>query len=1386
MKLQDQNIATTQPNLPKSVRITNIDNGQDLSIVLNFFKNQFPAMIPHIINEEGIKRMGNQQFPTTYYFFINFNSSDVADTFIKMFNGAPIGSKKIKCSSAPIKQPATTNNNINTQINTTPGNNAGTIQLNVLKCRMLLKSPNTIAEFEKTCNVKLDIRPDSKDIKVVKLDNSQLDLSYVEFKLNSFLNGVTLEKSFYTEITSEKNAFILKYLFECNCEQYGLEFVKAFPTKVEFTIGGEKKNVTKCCELLFPLMKMEIKKNIKGMKKQELLNLLLKQFGKTNIRTFIEENTDNSFNILVTVPNKIDYETANTEINNLLKKKKKEIFKETIKLGVSEQNFLRKYHSHLIKAKNNITNNNPKDKSNDSKSKESDDKLIIKRKTGENDTFEILGNAKLVKERKIEISKIIKLLKTKEFQEKVDKKLAKPIEAKLENLTKEWESNVKLIVKHKLDDKTNVMKVYVSVFNDDDYFNETIEKELKELLNTEKRIITLKPTQVTTIKKNQKMLTDLEDDDVVINFNEMKKLICVVALDKDTLQSVCENINSTLEGTQQRSKVITFASWTEKGLFEKEIEQYAKNNQIKVINNKKELKLIFNGASQAVDNFMENIAFNVLAKVRNIIYQDFIEVTKDEFKYLTGANFKNYIDEVAKPNNIEVDRIGDEIVQIIKCNSTIIYVIKKDILSVAGTVDVIVNSANTQLDHAGGVAKAIAEKAGERFIQDSKQKVQKNGGSFKTSDVVTTISGKLNGLKCIYNAIPPIYSNGNSNEKILLEQTVNNILNLAFKDNITSIAIPPLSMGIFHYPIDEATQVIASTIIKNLKSKKTNLSKIYLTMLKDDKDIALEYVNAFNSYKNYCTPIYENLSNEDEIIEKLDIQYEGVFEYFDDLKKRYVSYSANENKTLCEAYEKNPTGIVQIKGEQGHNYIVDFNNKTQTNKTTNFSRKIRYVPGGKQDALTAIWMWKDDSNKFTPFRENQCKDIERGFNEGKTEVIVMMTNDKYKQEDMGYRVAFNNNGHFQYNTKTQYKREVIRNEVHDIRICNVDCSSPPLKKGDLLYVINEQQGNLSCVCNADYFAIAKSSTLPYTVRKTEKKTTSIIEKKNLLSIIGEKNNITNFKICHQNKMQQLIKIEKLPALATMNLVNQLLQKHKIFEKKLTFQQNQNTITVSGFITTVDKFKKYLTDEIVNNPVIAVNNVYPSHWEQQTDNLKKVELNINSQEYQGVLNKIRITLPNATVIKIERIQNKVLYKSFRNEVERISEQNNGTTNVVQLFHGTRATDPEFIYNGQDGFDTRFSAAGMWGKGTYFACNASYSNGYAFTDNQLGCKVFFLAEVLLGDYIQIPSDNSLVIPPIKTNTKPPIRYDSVKGNTGGSDVYIIYANSRAYPTYLIYYK
>jgi len=92
--------------------------------------------------------------------------------------------------------------------------------------------------------------------------------------------------------------------------------------------------------------------------------------------------------------------------------------------------------------------------------------------------------------------------------------------------------------------------------------------------------------------------------------------------------------------------------------------------------------------------------------------------------------------------------------------------------------------------------------------------------------------------------------------------------------------------------------------------------------------------------------------------------------------------------------------------------------------------------------------------------------------------------------------------------------------------------------------------------------------------------------------------------------------------------------------------------------------------------------------------------------------------------------------------------------------------------------------MWGKGLYFAVKAGYSNDYKFKNSDGKTFSFFYAKVALGKSTpSIISDKSLKHPPFKDGNKTE-KYDSVKGETNGSDIFVIYENSRAYPQYLIY--
>lgn len=62
------------------------------------------------------------------------------------------------------------------------------------------------------------------------------------------------------------------------------------------------------------------------------------------------------------------------------------------------------------------------------------------------------------------------------------------------------------------------------------------------------------------------------------------------------------------------------------------------------------------------------------------------------------------------------------------------------------------------------------------------------------------------------------------------------------------------------------------------------------------------------------------------------------------------------------------------------------------------------------------------------------------------------------------------------------------------------------------------------------------------------------------------------------------------------------------------------------------------------------------------------------------------MPGARILKVERIQNRKLWKNFQFEKKKLEEK--GDSTVKWLFHGTRATNPEVIYRGsEEGFDFR---------------------------------------------------------------------------------------------------
>ncbi|CAF1389555.1 unnamed protein product [Didymodactylos carnosus] len=197
---------------------------------------------------------------------------------------------------------------------------------------------------------------------------------------------------------------------------------------------------------------------------------------------------------------------------------------------------------------------------------------------------------------------------------------------------------------------------------------------------------------------------------------------------------------------------------------------------------------------------------------------------------------------------------------------------------------------------------------------------------------------------------------------------------------------------------------------------------------------------------------------------------------------------------------------------------------------------------------------------------------------------------------------------------------------------------------------------------------------------------------------------------------------------------------------------------------------------------------PKEWGEQEEQCKLVRLSPNHPDFVRITNRMKETISNIKIDKIERVQNLRLWNHYAFRRRTLQQELNNQPNLhieMELFHGTKSTLPSEIYNGEYGFDMTFSTKGMWGIGTYFARNASYScQGYS---HQLpnGKRQVFLAQVLTGevhDY-KDKSDQTLRRPPKKNESISGARYNSVSGKTGNSQVYIVYENRVAYPTFLI---
>ena len=155
-------------------------------------------------------------------------------------------------------------------------------------------------------------------------------------------------------------------------------------------------------------------------------------------------------------------------------------------------------------------------------------------------------------------------------------------------------------------------------------------------------------------------------------------------------------------------------------------------------------------------------------------------------------------------------------------------------------VDVMVNAANEQLNHGGGIAGVISRKGGPIIQDESTKYVNRRGQVDIGKAVILKGTGNLP-CKSIVHAVGPRWRGGKNNEPTLLSKAVYSSLQAAAEKGFQSISFPAISSGIFGVPVDVCAKAMFDGV-NNFFNDNNPEMKVVI-MLFEDKHIG-EFISA--------------------------------------------------------------------------------------------------------------------------------------------------------------------------------------------------------------------------------------------------------------------------------------------------------------------------------------------------------------------------------------------------------------------------------------------------------------------------------------------------------------------------------------------------------------
>ncbi len=144
-------------------------------------------------------------------------------------------------------------------------------------------------------------------------------------------------------------------------------------------------------------------------------------------------------------------------------------------------------------------------------------------------------------------------------------------------------------------------------------------------------------------------------------------------------------------------------------------------------------------------------------------------------------------------------------------------------------VDAIVNAANRSLLGGGGVDGAVHRAAGPELYEECKTL-----GGCDTGSAKITRGYKLKARHVIH-AVGPVWRGGGEHEDELLAGCYRTALDLAAEHELTSIAFPAISTGVYHFPPDRAARVAVGTVAAEISAHPRGMSRVVFCCFSDSE-----------------------------------------------------------------------------------------------------------------------------------------------------------------------------------------------------------------------------------------------------------------------------------------------------------------------------------------------------------------------------------------------------------------------------------------------------------------------------------------------------------------------------------------------------------------------